>query len=662
MSGTFKDLRRLVPLSIFVCILFCFIIVRFYQLQISEGDKWFSLANQQHYFTIKEPCKRGRFFANHELKRNHLSEKQLLVCDVRRYHLFADPRSILPAYREEIVKTLGQKLYLSEEGKKNLFEQLLKDSRSRKLKMWLTEEKKIELERWWRPFASLEKIPLNALYFVQDYRRFYPCGQLLGNVLHTVRSECDPQTQHDVPTGGLEMSLNSYLCGKGGKRLQLRSPRHPLESGVIVTHPEDGADIYLTIEPYIQAMAEEEIERAVKRVKAKSGWVMMADPHTGEIIALAQYPGFDPTRYHDYYNDLDRIEATKVRAFSDCFEPGSTMKPISAAIALLANKKLEGDRSDPLFSPSEMISVRDGRFPGRSRPIKDVSKHSYLNMYLAIQKSSNIYVAKLIERVVSTLGESWYRQQLEAVFGFGKKTGIELPSESSGFLPTIGKKYPSGRPEWSKPTPYSISFGYNLLATGGQILRAYAIIANGGWDVQLSLVKKIVKGEQVLVDHTASLEKRDRLIDQDIVQRVICALKCVTKPGGGGARADIPGYTEAGKTGTTEKIIDGIYSKCHHYASFVGFAPAKEPRFVLYVAIDEPEYRYLPGLGRTYFGGSSAAPVFSKIMHRTFQYLGIPPDDPYGYPKGDPRFDAKKADWMDQVESLKKLYGKWNHR
>lgn len=657
-----QDSRRLVIVSLFVLALFCFIIVQFYQLQIVQGDKWSRLAKQQHHFSIDEPFRRGRFLGNHLLKEGHTSEEQVLVCDVKRYHLYVDPLSVPETYREEIVERVGEILPLTWKEKNGLMPHFLKRSRSRKLKMWLTETEKGMLEKWWRPYAKWKRIPRNALYFVEDYCRFYPYGKLLGSVLHSVRDDRDPKTQQCFPTGGLELSLDSHLKGKPGKRLQLRSPRQPLESGVVVSHPEDGADIHLTIEPFIQAIAEEEIEQAVKQAGAKSGWALMMDPHTGEVVALAQYPGFEPAKYRDYYNNPDLVEATKVHAITDCFEPGSTMKPLSVVVAFLANKELERQGKETIFSPTEMISTYSGQFPGRKTPIRDVGKHQYLNMYLAIQKSSNIYVAKLIQRVVATLGDRWYRQQLEEVFGFGRKTGIELPSEIEGLLPTPDKKYGSGQPQWSTPTPYSLAFGYNLLATSVQMVRAYAIIANGGWDVRPTLVRKIVKGDEVLLDLQDELRERRRLLDSNISREMIYALKSVTKPGGAGCRADVPGYTEVGKTGTTEKIVKGTYSKKHHFSSFIGFAPADEPRFVLLIAIDEPEYRYLPGVGRTYFGGRCAAPVFGRIMYRTLKYLGVPPDDPYGYPVGDPRYDPNHADWMEQVNVLKDLYGQWNHR
>jgi len=477
-------------------------------------------------------------------------------------------------------------------------------------------------------------------------------------VLHTVRDDRDVITNQALPTGGLEYFFDSYLQGKAGKRLLIRSPSRSLESGLLISHPENGADIYLSINPYIQAIAEEEIEHAVKTTRAKSGWAVMMHPTTGEIYALAQYPGFEPACYKKFYNDLELMSSTKIHAVTDCFEPGSTMKPISIAIALLANEELTKQGKPPLFDPVDMMPTSDGMFPGRKTPIHDVVFHRYLNMYLAMQKSSNIYVAKLVQRVIEALGEEWYRAQFENIFGFGSLTGIELPGESPGLLPVPYKKYHDGRLQWSTPTPYSLAIGYNLLVNSIQLMRAFAIIANGGYVVQPTLVKKIIKEGKVIVDHTYK-EKR-RVLSAEISRQLVYALKSVTKPGGVGTFADIPGYTEAGKTGTTEKIVGGVYSKTHHFSSFVGFAPAYQPHFLLYVAIDDPEYRFLSGLGRIYFGGRCAAPVFKRIMSRTLQFLGIPPDDPYGYPQDDPRSDQTKADWSEQTHTLQELYKQWN--
>jgi len=648
-----KDLRRLLALSIGMLILFCFIILQFYKLQIIEGNKWARQARAQHQFSVKEPFKRGSFFANNTLKEGHIETAQPLVFDVKRYHLFIDPISIYPGVRDEISEKIGELLSLDWKEKNGIRMHFEKHCRSRRLKMWITEKDKELLSAWWRPYARWKKIPRNALYFEEDYKRAYPYGKLLGPVLHTVQDNRDLESHQAIPTGGLELSFDQYLQGKPGKRLLLRSPSNSMEEGLLVNEPEDGADVYLTINHYIQAIAEEEVERAVKSSGARSGWAVMMNPNTGEIYALAQYPFFDPSDYRSYYNDPDKTDATKVAAITDCFEPGSTMKPITIAIAMLANEELIRQGKEPIFDPKDMIPVSDGNFPGRKNPIRDVGNHRYLNMYLAIQKSSNIYCAKLVQRIVATLGDHWYRQKLEEVFGFGVSTDIELPCESLGLLPHTDQTT-----LWSKITPYSLSFGYNMLSNSMQLLRAYAILTNGGYSVKPTLVKKIVKGGEEIYTHET--ERGKQLLNPRISREIIYALKSVTKSGGGGWRASISGHTEAGKSGTTEKIIKGTYSKKHHYSSFIGFTPAFDPQFLLYVAIDEPEYRYLPGIGKTYFGGRCAAPAFRSIMEKTYKYLGIPPDDPHGFPKGHPDADPEQADWSREVQILKELYKNWN--
>lgn len=655
---TAKDFRRLLFLAVFLFLLFCFIVIQFFKLQIIEGDKWSRQAKAQHQFSVVESFNRGRFFSNPELKEGHPEKAVPLVFDVKRYHLFIDPLAIPIDSRDGITSTLAEIFALNGEEKNRLRQQFDKRCRSRRVHMWIEESGKKVVEKWWKPFAKGKKIPRSALYFVKDYQRAYPYGQLLGAVIHTVRDDRDLITHQALPTGGLELFFDSYLQGKAGRRLLLRSPSRSFEGGLLMTHPEDGADVYLSIDHHIQAIAEEEVKRAVKISGAKSGWAVMMNPNTGEIYALAQHPGFDPSDYREYYNDPERVEATRVHAITDCFEPGSTMKPISIAIAMLANEELKRQGKEAIFDPADMMPAYDGTFPGRKRLVHDVGTHRFLNMYLAVQKSSNIYIAKLIKRIIETLGNEWYRRQLEEVFGFGVATGIEFPGESPGLLPTPNKRYSSGRLQWSTPTPYSLSFGYNLLANSIQVMRAFAIIANGGYSVQPTLLKKIVKNGEVIFDH--GKRERKQVLSLEISRELICALKAVTKPGGAGVRADIPGYTEAGKTGTAEKVIRGVYSKRRHFGSFIGFAPADHPQFLLYVAIDDPEYRYLPGIGTIHFGGRCAAPPFRRIMQRTFNYLGIPPDDPHGYPRDDPRFNSEKADWNEQVNILKELYTEWN--
>jgi cell division protein FtsI (penicillin-binding protein 3) len=448
----------------------------------------------------------------------------------------------------------------------------------------------------------------------------------------------------------------------------MRSPRNSLETGEVISLPENGADIHLTINHCLQAIAEEELEKGVKNSKAKSGWAIMMDPHTGEVLALAQYPFFSPDDYHRYFNHSDLIEHTKVKAITDANEPGSIMKPITIAIAMKANDVLTARGEAPLFDPNEMMPTSNSHFHGRKKPLKDTHFHKYLNMQMAIQKSSNIYVARLVEKIVQRLGNEWYRTALLEDFGIGQKTGIELPSESAGLLPRLGKKHPNGTLEWSVSTPYSMAMGHNVQVNSLQILRAHAVFANGGYLVNPTLVRKISRKlpsgeEEVLLDNTLGGARGGsrQVITEERAKEILTAMKFTTKIGGTARRADVWGYTEAGKTGTADKVKNGKYDPHFTCSSFVGCVPASDPAFVLVVTIDEPEYGYEPGVGRKHMGGTCCAPVFREIAKRSLEYLGIAPDDPHGYPVGDPRRDANKADWLPEIRQLQEKYEKWNN-
>ena len=419
--------------------LFGLLLLQFFRLQIIEHDKWSKLAQKQHFFILKEPFHRGTFYSNNTLKKGHPEAPQKLVVDIEKFHLFVDPESLPEQHKKSAIKALSEKLSLGKEEKRRFASEFYRKSRSRRLAMWLTKEEKESILAWWNPFARQHKIPLNTLFFASDYQRSYPFGKLLGQVLHTTQSLKDEATGQAMPTGGLELYYNDVLHGVVGKKRLMRSPRNHLETGDVIQKPENGADIWLTINHNLQAIAEEEVMKGVKKCKAKSGWAVMMDPHTGEILALAQYPFFDPSRYQDYYQDPLLTDATRVKAITDANEPGSVFKPLNLAIALLANQE------KPFFNPEDKVATSKGQFKGRSKPIVDTSLHHFLNMDMAIQKSSNIYMAQLVDRVVGNLGVEWYRNQWIQRFGISRRTGIELPGETKGVLPTPGKKHP----EWN---------------------------------------------------------------------------------------------------------------------------------------------------------------------------------------------------------------------
>jgi cell division protein FtsI (penicillin-binding protein 3) len=642
------------------------LIFQFFRLQVLEHEKWAKRARLQHYFTVVEPFHRGVFYANPSFMDKRKKNIPFTV-DLPLYHLYADSSALPDELKTEAADAIMRLLSPSVLEAKRLLVELKRHSHSRRLVCWLTEEQKALFLHWWSPWAKKNKLPSNALYFVSDFRRIHPMGSLLGQVLHTIRERRDDRTGKAYPTGGLELSLNSYLEGTIGLRRLMRSPRNHIETGEVIQEPVHGANVELTIDPVIQAILEEELSKAVRMRQAKGGWGVLVDPWTGHILALAQVPSFFPDRYQAYFNDSQRIEYTKVKAAIDANEPGSPMKVITCSLALKANKECAARKEALIFHPLAKVSVSLGVFPGRSKPIKDVTFSRWANMYMAIQRSSNVYCAGLAGKVVDRMGPEWYRHQLVSCFGLGTKTGIELVGESIGVIPRPNTLTANKKLEWSKATPYSLGIGYNVQMTSLQMARAFCVLATRGTLPTFTLVRQVWKEKnkgqrEVLVDNTlpSRVLSFPKVLDRDIAEEVVRAMKFVTKPGGSASKADIFGYTEVGKTGTTMKLIQGKYSNQAHIASFVGFAPVATPRFVLALTIDEAKPGFILGFGFNHRGGAAASPIFREVGRRVLEYMREPYDDPYGFAPHDPRRDEKKADWMKETEALNALYKAWN--
>lgn len=647
-------------------VLFCLLLAQFFRLQVLEHDRWKKRAEQQHFFVVKEPFRRGTFFANTSVQLGQEGRRVAFAIDVPLYHLYADPKALPPQLHAEIRTAIVKVLAPPLKESVKVAGELRRHSRSRRLVSWVSEQQKAIFLSWWRPYAKKHKLASNALFFVSDFKRFHPMGRLLGQVLHTIQERRDEVSGKAAPTGGLELSMNRFLEGSVGFRRLMRSPHNSLETGEVLQQPVHGADVEVTINHCIQAIVEEELEKGVTLSRAKGGVAVMVEPRTGHILALAQYPFFVPDQYQDYFNNPALVEHSKIKVISDANEPGSPMKAFTVALALKANRILKEQGKQPIFAPFEKIPTSSGAFPGRSKPITDVHFHKFMNLYMGVQKSSNIYMATLAGRVMRAMGEKWYRSELEN-FGFGRKTGVELVGESAGMLPHVGKVNAAGKLEWSKGTPYTLAIGYNLQMTGLQLARAYCAIANGGILPDLTLIRRIITTQPdgspaIFLDNTTSerTERFPRIHHPDDIAELVSALKFVTKTGGSAAKADIYGYTEAGKTGTSMKLVNGQYSNQAHFSSFVGFAPAHQPAFVLFVGLDEPWVGYIPGRGVNHRGGTCATPIFREIGRRTLEFLGVPMDDPFGFPSHDPRSDLKKADYIVETEKLNQLYTQWN--
>lgn len=619
-------------------------------MQVVDHEKWGQIAMRQHTTVVHEPAKRGTIFATPVKRKGFSCEPVALAFDVPVYHLMVDTTLLSEEWKEKLFSYLAIRLGWDEKGRLTAKNELAKHSKSRKLATSLPKDSKLLIEKEWKQMCKEALHLYPAIYFVHDFYRSHPFGSMAGQILHTVRRQKDPLTHACIPTGGLEMRFDHLLRGKDGQRRVYRTPRHLLDAKEQIIPSCDGKDLYLTIDPFVQAICEEELCSGIKKAGAKSGFAICMEAETGKILGLAHYPFFEIDHYPDYFSSEEEIKKTQASSVISLFEPGSILKSVTVAIAFLANLEREQKGKKPLFSPAEIVETSARLFPGRSKVLKDVTQLRYMDLSLAMQKSSNVYMATIVDRIIETMGASWYRKKLADIFGLGEITGVQIPGELPGFLPSLGKCYAAGQLEWSKSTPYSLAIGYNTMLTGMQMARIYAMLANGGYKVKPTLFVDEVSREPV-----PSLDPR-------IAGQVKNLMRLVTKKGGSAQLADVYGYTEAGKTSTTEKLINGTYSKDLHTTLFAGIAPLTGPSLVIVVAMDEPSAVYLPGLGKRHYGGKSAAPIFRKIAQRALNFLAIPCDDPGGYPQGDPRYNPEIADGVKEAEMLYKRMMELNYR
>lgn len=414
---------------------------------------------------------------------------------------------------------------------------------------------------------------------VEELKRVYPHGRLAGHLLGF--ADIDQRGLE-----GLEMTLNGSLHGADGWRSTLRDARGKLLMGPWTrqTLPEAGYDVVLTIDSVVQQAAEETLAWGVKKYHAKGGSIVVMDPATGAILAMATEPSYDP-------NDPDAspAETRRNRAVTDVFEPGSTFKVVTAA-ALLEEGKV---------TPDEVFYCENGNWPTVGRHVlHDHHGHGNLTFHEVVKYSSNIGVSKAAQRLTPEELYRWVR-----AFGFGRKTGIDLPGEVSGLL--------SPPSRWSKLSPYIIPIGQEIAATPIQIAVMMAVVANGGLRVRPHVVDRIQSTDGGIIRDYAH-EEPVRILSTPTAKTLQDALVDVVKSGTG-QLANVQGLTVAGKTGTAQKLEPtGRYSHSRFVASFVGFGPVPDSRFVIVVAVDEPR--------PLYFGGVVSAPMFSRLVERLAGY------------------------------------------
>ena len=410
----------------------------------------------------------------------------------------------------------------------------------------------------------------------REYRRYYPDAEVTAHLLGFTDVD-------DNGKEGIELALQDKLAGKPGSQRVIKDRRgHIVEDVESIRAPKPGSDLALSLDNKMQYLAHREIKLAVEHHRAKAGSIVVLDAKSGEVLALANWPSYNPNN-----RAKSGIAVMRNRAVTDLFEPGSTMKPFAVAAALEAGKVKVGS----------IIHTGSGVLTIGGRKIHDTHPETVLTVGQVIQKSSNVGTAKM---ALALPPEVFWRSLNEA--GFGGQTGSGFPGEASGKLRDYRK--------WLPIEQATMSYGNGISVNLLQLARAYTIFANNGELKPVSLFKQDAPpvGRSVYSPATA-LAVRDML-------------ELVVKPGGTAPLAQIPGYRVAGKTGTAHKLEGGRYVN-RYIASFVGMAPASDPRLIVAVMVDEPE-------GENYYGGQVAAPVFSNVMGSALRMLDIPHDAPLG--------------------------------
>jgi cell division protein FtsI (penicillin-binding protein 3) len=424
--------------------------------------------------------------------------------------------------------------------------------------------------------AQILALGIKGVNSTPEYRRYYPAGEVMAQVLGVTGVE-------DRGLEGLEFSYQSWLEGEPGAKRVLKD-RHgnTVEDLELLRLPKHGRDLTLSINLQLQYLAYRELAEALTRNQAQAGAIAVLDVRSGEILALVNLPAFNPNNRASMTRDRSRN-----RAVSDVYEPGSTMKPFLVAAALEAG----------VVTPETRIDTGPGWLQVGEKKITDVHPKGNITVAEAIQVSSNVAAAKI---ALDMKSEDYWRV-LNHV-GFGAPPGAGLPGEASGRL----RPYETWRPI-EKAT---MAFGHGMSVSLLQLTRAYAALAMDGVLPPVTVLKRreAVIGQRVMSAGTA--------------RALRTMLELVTQDGGTAPQARIMGYRVAGKTGTAHKLLNGHYAADKYIASFVGMAPASNPRLVTAVMIDEPN-------GKQYYGGLVAAPVFSRVMAGGLRLLAVPPDAPY---------------------------------
>jgi cell division protein FtsI (penicillin-binding protein 3) len=544
--------QRTVGVYFAFLILFLAIASRIFYLQVFRRNFFQNLAQDQRYQLINIQGKRGDIF---DRRKRTLAES--LSC----YSVFADPALVREP--ESTAESLAVNLDLSQDD-------LSFDLKKKKRFVWV--KRKIS----WEDKEKIKLLKLEGVGFIRERKRFYPQGNLASAVIGIANID-------NQGLEGLETAYDDYLSGKDGwvRVLKDSASREVILSSQVIT-PQEGADIILSLDAQIQYWVEESLEKVVKDFKAAAAGAVVMDASNGEILALANYPTFDP-------NQLGKVSPSQMRnrVVSDMFEPGSVFKIVTLLAAVSENK----------FSDPDKFFCENGKFKIPGHTLHDWRSYGELTFREVFLKSSNIGVAKIVQGLGARIFFSYLK-----ILEFGSPSGIDLPAETGGLVKPLE--------EWSRTSAYIIPIGQEIGVNLLQLVRTFAVAANGGYLVKPHLVTSICSQGFCT---PVPVENKKRVILESAADRVKNILISVVDDGTG-KLAQVKGHKVAGKTGTAQKYDPAIkkYSPFKYRATFVGFIADLNQPLVIGITVDEPK--------RSHFGGVVAAPVFKEIAQRVIKY------------------------------------------
>jgi cell division protein FtsI (penicillin-binding protein 3) len=555
------SIRRAMFVAAFIVLWMIAIGARLVYLQVSLHDQLMERAHKQQQGAIEIGYERGLLSDR---------EGRQLARSIETQSIFVAPDEI------DDLECTAQLLAggLAMDGK-DLLKQLSEARLTNRRFIWVA--RRVEAEQAEKILA----LHLEGVHSRNEPKRFYPNGSLAAHALGFVGLD-------NAGLGGIEQFYNQKISGEAGKLfLETDSRGRAYESAEMQSKP--GQDVVLTLDQMIQYRAEQALADAVEKTHAKSGTAIVLDPHTGEILALANVPTFDPN-----HPGAATPESRANGALQNIYEPGSTFKIVAYSAAL----------DKHLVTPDDKIDCQMGSITVAGRLIHDHHPFGLLTISEALAQSSNVGAIKLGLKV----GDQSMYDFIRA-YGFGSRTGVELPGETSGLVRPVGR--------WQPSSIGSIAMGQEVGVTPLQMAAAYGTVANDGVRVAPHIVREIRDRSGAIV-YSAKPEQR-RVISIETANQLKGMLEGVTLRGTA-KKAQLDGYTAAGKTGTAQKIDPRThtYSRTKFIGSFVGFAPVANPAVVIIVVIDEP--------AGAYHGGTVAAPVFSEIAEQILPYLGISPD------------------------------------